>query len=199
RELLPRADIVLDFHSGGKTLDFLPFAASHRLPDEAQQARARAAVAAFAAPFSMQMLEIDSSGLYDTTAESLGKTFVTTELGGGGTARAETVAIARRGTRNLLIHAGILAAAPDPIPTPWLDMPSADCFTFAEQAGLLEPLLDLGAPVAAGQPVARIHPATRTGLPPTELHAALTGLLAARHFPGLIQPGDCAAVVAVPL
>jgi N-alpha-acetyl-L-2,4-diaminobutyrate deacetylase len=199
RELLPRADIVLDFHSGGRTLDFLPFAASHVLPDKAQEARALAAVAAFAAPFSMQMLEIDSTGLYDTTAESLGKTFVTTELGGGGTATAASVAIARRGARNLLAHAGILAAEPDPAPTRWLGMPSADCFTFAEDAGLLEPLVDLGAAIAAGQPVARIHPATRTGLPPLELRAGLDGLLVARHFPGLVQPGDCAAVVAVPL
>ena len=29
RELLPRADVVLDFHSGGRTLDFVPFAAAH--------------------------------------------------------------------------------------------------------------------------------------------------------------------------
>ena len=39
RELLPLADIVLDFHSGGKTLDFLPFCAAHILPDKAQEAR----------------------------------------------------------------------------------------------------------------------------------------------------------------
>jgi N2-acetyl-L-2,4-diaminobutanoate deacetylase len=48
--LVPEADIVLDFHSGGKTLDFLPFAASHILVDKAQEAACEAAVAAFAAP-----------------------------------------------------------------------------------------------------------------------------------------------------
>lgn len=199
RHLLPRADLVLDLHSGGRTLDFLPFAAAHLLPDKAQEARARAAVGAFGAPFSMQMLEIDATGMLDSTAEALGKTFVTTELGGGGTARPDTVAIARRGVLNLLAHAGILAAAPDPTPTRWLDMPSADCFTFAEEAGLLEPLVDLGTPVRAGAPVARIHRIARTGLPPVDLAAGLDGLLVARHFPGLVKPGDCAAVVAVPL
>ena len=105
---------MLDFHSGGKTLDFLPFCAAHVLPDKAQEAARVAAVEAFAAPFSMQMLEIDAVGMFDTTAEEMGKTFVTTELGGGGTARAETVAIARRGVANLLRHAGILAGAPEP-------------------------------------------------------------------------------------
>ena len=92
RTLLPMADLVLDFHSGGKTLDFLPFCAAHVLPDKAQEARAMAAVEAFAAPFSVKMLEIDAVGMLDTTAEEMGKTFVTTELGGGGTARAATVA-----------------------------------------------------------------------------------------------------------
>jgi N-alpha-acetyl-L-2,4-diaminobutyrate deacetylase len=198
RHLLPRADIVLDFHSGGRTLDFLPFAAAHVLPDKAQEARAKAAVAAFAAPFSMQMLEIDAVGMLDTTAETLGKTFVTTELGGGGTARAETVAVARRGVRNLLVHAGILDEAPEAAPTRWLDMPSGECFTFAEDAGLFEPVVDLGGTLAAGDVIARIHPVNRTGLAPVELRARLGGLVAARHVPGLVQPGDCAAVVAVP-
>ncbi len=86
RELLPRADLVLDFHSGGRTLDFLPYAAAHGLPDKALEARAFAAVDAFSAPFSMRMLEIDAVGMYDTAAEAMGKVFVTTELGGGGTA-----------------------------------------------------------------------------------------------------------------
>ena len=50
----------------------------------------------------MRMLEIDAVGMYDTTAEEMGKVFVTTELGGGGTARAKTVAIAKRGAMNVL-------------------------------------------------------------------------------------------------
>ena len=40
----------------------------------------------------MKMLEIDAVGMYDTAAEDLGKVFVTTELGGGGTSTAQTVA-----------------------------------------------------------------------------------------------------------
>ncbi|MET0597186.1 MAG: N(2)-acetyl-L-2,4-diaminobutanoate deacetylase DoeB [Mesorhizobium sp.] len=197
RELLPRADLVLDFHSGGRTLDFLPYAAAHRLTDKALEVRAFAAVDAFSAPFSMKMMEIDAVGMYDTAAEAMGKVFVTTELGGGGTARAETVRIARRGVLNVLRHAGIVAGEVDRRPTRWLDMPSAACFAFAEDDGLIEPLIDLGEAVSEGQAVARIHAVTRTGMAPVEIRAGLTGLLAARHFPGLVKAGDCAAVVAV--
>src|SRR3546814_20797409 len=55
--LVPRADLVLDLHSGGRTLDFVPFAATHRLADKALEARAIAAVEAFAAPVGVVMLE----------------------------------------------------------------------------------------------------------------------------------------------
>ncbi|MDR6635136.1 N-alpha-acetyl-L-2,4-diaminobutyrate deacetylase [Phyllobacterium sp. 1468] len=195
RELLPRADVVLDFHSGGRTLDFVPFAAAHILPDKVQEAKGFDAVKAFSAPWSMRMLEIDAVGMYDTTVEEMGKVFVTTELGGGGTARAETVAIAKRGAMNLLRHAGIVDGDIDHRDTRWLDMPSGDCFSFAEDQGLIETMVDLGDFVQEGQVIARIHPIGRTGVAPTEIRTKLTGLLAARHFPGLVTPGDCVAVV----
>jgi N-alpha-acetyl-L-2,4-diaminobutyrate deacetylase len=197
RELLPRADIVFDFHSGGRTLDFVPFCAAHTLPDKAQEKKAFAAVEAFSAPFSMRMTEIDAVGMYDTAAEEMGKVFVTTELGGGGTSRAETVRIARRGILNVLRHAGIVAGAIEKSGTQWLDMPSGDCFAFAEDDGMIETMVDLGQPVKDGQVVACIHPLGRTGQPPLEIRAGMAGLLAARHFPGLVKAGDCVSVIAV--
>jgi N-alpha-acetyl-L-2,4-diaminobutyrate deacetylase len=197
RHLLPRADIVLDFHSGGRTLDFLPFCAAHVLPDKEQEEKAFAAVAAFSAPYSMRMIEIDAVGMYDTAAEEMGKVFVTTELGGGGTSRAETVRIARRGTLNVLRHTGIVSGAVETQPTRWLDMPSGDCFSFAEDDGLIETMIDLGEAVEEGAVVARIHPIGRTGGAPQEIRAKMSGVLAARHFPGLVKAGDCAAVLAV--
>jgi N-alpha-acetyl-L-2,4-diaminobutyrate deacetylase len=196
RELLPRADIVLDFHSGGRTLDFVPFAAAHVLPDKALEKKAFAAVEAFSAPWSMKMIEIDAVGMYDTAAEEMGKLFVTTELGGGGTSRAETVRIARRGAMNLLRHAGIVSGSIEKSETRWLDMPSGECFSFAEEDGMIETMVDLGSPVEAGQVVARIHSTGRTGIAPHEIRAKLTGMLAARHFPGLVKSGDCVSVVA---
>jgi N2-acetyl-L-2,4-diaminobutanoate deacetylase len=197
RGLLPMADLVLDFHSGGRTLDFLPFAASHILPDKVQEARCDAAVAAFNAPYSVKMLEIDAVGMFDTAVEEAGKTFVTTELGGGGTATARSVRIARRGIANLMRHMGILAGEPELEPSRFLDMPSDDCFTFADVDGMLELTADLGDPVQKGEVLARIWPLGRTGAAPAEYRAAMDGLLIARHFPGLTQSGDCLAVVGI--
>ncbi|PKP74782.1 MAG: N-alpha-acetyl diaminobutyric acid deacetylase DoeB [Alphaproteobacteria bacterium HGW-Alphaproteobacteria-6] len=196
RVLLPMADVVLDFHSGGRTLDFLPFCAAHVLEDKRQEARAFDLVRAFGAPYSVRMREIDAVGMYDTAAEAMGKVFVTTELGGGGTASARTAGIAIRGCHNFLVAAGILKARPQPQPTQWLDMPDADCFTFAEDGGMIRFLVDLGDRVDRSQTVALIYPPGRTGLDPAPVLARRPGLLTARHFPGLIRPGDCAAVIA---
>ena len=197
RELLPRADIVFDFHSGGRTLDFVPFCAAHILPDKAQEKRAFDAVEAFSAPYSVKMLEIDAVGMYDTAAEDMGKVFVTTELGGGGTSRAETVRIARRGIMNVLRHEGIVKGAVEKSPTRWLDMPSGDCFCFAEEDGMIETMVDLGEAVRKDAVIARIHSTGRTGIAPQEIRAKMTGLLAARHFQGLVKAGDCVSVIAV--
>jgi N-alpha-acetyl-L-2,4-diaminobutyrate deacetylase len=142
------------------------------------------------------MLEIDAAGMYDTEAEAQGKTFVTTELGGGGTATAASVAIARRGVANLLKHAGILAGAVEGEPSVELDMPSGACFAFSTSQGLVEPLVDLGAPVRDGDVLARVHPFDRLDAPPQDYRAAMDGILAARHFLGLVGMGDCLAVIA---
>jgi N-alpha-acetyl-L-2,4-diaminobutyrate deacetylase len=196
RTLLPLADIVLDIHSGGRTLDFLPFAACHVLPDKQQQARCEAGMLAFNAPYCMRMLELDAGSMYDTAAESQGKVFVTTELGGGGSSTARSVAIAERGVRNLLIHAGILRGSIELQPSLVLDMPDANCFVASEHNGLLEMCRDLGENVTQGEVVARIHDTTRSGVAPVEYRATRSGLLAARHFPGLVQCGDTLVVIA---
>lgn len=196
RTLLPLADVVLDIHSGGRTLDFLPFAACHVLPDKAQQEASEALMRAFAAPYAMRMLELDAVGMYDSAAEEQGKLFVTTELGGGGTSSARTVAIARRGVRNLLVEAGILRGEIEPAKSVMLDMPDGDCFVASEHGGLLEMCRDLGERVERGEVLARVHDVLRTGAAPVEYHAKRSGILAARHFPGLVQSGDTLAVVA---
>lgn len=199
RVLLPMADIVVDIHAGGKTLDFLPFACAHRLPDPGQEAACVAAMQAFRAPYAMMLREIDSVGMYDSAAEAMGKVFVSTELGGGGSSSARSNAIARRGLRNVLIHAGILPGAPEGEPSTLLDMPSDDCFTFAEETGLFEIVADLGTAVRQGDAVARIWKADRTGAAPVIARARMDGIVTARHFPGLIKIGDCAIVLSVPV
>ncbi|UOM32727.1 N(2)-acetyl-L-2,4-diaminobutanoate deacetylase DoeB [Acuticoccus sp. I52.16.1] len=199
RTLVPMADIVLDFHSGGKTLEFVPFAAAHVLDDAEHQGRCIAAMEAFNAPYSMTLREIDPVGMFDTSVEALGKTFVSTEIYGGGTASARSARIARKGTVNVLKHAGILAGEPDCAPSTAIDTTPAGCYHFAEMTGMMEPLVDLGETVAEGDALMRIWLTTNTGDPPLTVRSKRDGILAGRHFPGLVKLGDCLAVVASPI
>lgn len=198
KTLLPLADYVLDIHSGGKSLDFLPFAAIHKLDDKDQESRSEAFMKAFGAPYQVKMLDIDAGAMYDTQAESLGKVFVTTELGGGGTTTPYTVAIAKRGVDNFLIQAGILESELTPCPeTPvCLDMPDNSSFLFSQHTGLLEPVVSLGDRVKKGDLMARIHITERIAVPPHEYFAPRDGLVISRHFPSQIKMGDCLNVIA---
>lgn len=198
RRLLPMCDYVLDIHSGGKTLEFLPFAAYHRLENKAQQAACEAAAQAFAAPYYLSLIEIDAGGMYDTQAETMGKVFVSTELGGGGSSTPATVAIGKRGVHNFLVHAGILDDSPQrpERPAVKLDMQQANAYLFARHNGLLEPCAGLGDAVQAGDLVARVYNGERTGEAPVEYHAASSGIIMGRHFPSLIKIGDFMNVIA---
>jgi len=198
RTLLPMADYVLDIHSGGKTLDFISFAASHELENKEQEAKCSAAMKAFGAPYDLKMVEIDAAGLYDTQVESMGKVFVTTELGGGGTTSPETNAIAKRGVDNFLKHAGILdgEVTPPLIEAFSLDMSGDDCFLFSEHNGVLEPFINLGDHVTKGQLMARVHEIERMAAPTHDYLAPSDGTVISRHFPTRIKMGDCINVIA---
>ncbi len=196
RTLLPMADVVVDIHSGGKTLEFVPFAAAHVLEDKAQQARCVAASEAFNAPYTLMLLEPDAPHLYDTAAENQGKVFVSTELGGGGSASATTARIAKRGITNVLKHAGILSGELETADSLSLDTMNPECFLTSEHSGLVEMCHDLGATVRRGDVMARIYDIERTGGAPVEYQARVDGIFMGRHFPGLIKPGDFLAVVA---
>jgi N-alpha-acetyl-L-2,4-diaminobutyrate deacetylase len=196
RYILPMCDAVVDQQAGGRTLSFVPFCGIHVLPDAAQMARTRAAMLAFGAPISLMIEELDVAGMLDTAVERLGKPFLFTELGGGGAASAATVAIAERGIRNVLRHFELIDGAPEPDATRLMHSPDGSYFVVSENRGLLELLLDLGAEVGAGQPIAQIHDLEQPARPPVVYEAERSGLLIGRRWPGLTAPGDCLAVIA---
>ncbi|SNS64605.1 N-alpha-acetyl-L-2,4-diaminobutyrate deacetylase [Pseudomonas segetis] len=198
RTLIPLCDYALDIHSGGKTLDILPFAAAHRLQDPEQEAKCIAGAQAFGTAASMILFELDAASLYDTAVEAQGKVFVTTELGGGGTSTPKTMALADRGVRNFLRFAGITQGQLEPADEPQvlLDMPDASCYVQSLHRGILELNLSIGDRVRRGDLVARVHAFERTGTPAVEYHAERDGLLVARRFPALVDIGDTLAVIA---
>lgn len=202
RRLLPQADLVLDIHSGGKTLDFIPSAVMHFLEDERLMATTLGAIQAFGAPVALILRELDNQGMLDTAVEEMGKIFISTELGGNGTASAQSVGIADRGLRNVLIHFGLLKdTAPDlpGQPTRLMGTPDANSFVIAGHGGMLEMCADLGDEVEVGQVLGRIYDYEDPAASAQTYTCQRAGTVISRHTPGLVQRGDCLAVVAEPI
>ncbi len=200
--ILPLADAVVDIHAGGKSMNLLPCAVVHQLPDPEHMARTIAALRAFDAPLGLVLLELDAEGMLDSAVEQMGKVFVSTELGGGGTATAETVAIAEAGVRNLLRHFGLTEGAPSRredrglAPMRLMHTPDGDCYVMSDENGMYEVLVDLGSEVAAGDALGQIHFIEKPERTPVVYHAERAGTIICRHHPGLVHIGDALAVIA---
>ena len=76
-----------------------------------------------------------------------------------------------------------------------LVQPDGDCFHFAGEPGLVEVTEELGTEAQTGQLLARLWSSSATA---RDVFANCDGILIAKHFPGLVQEGDCLAVLAVP-
>jgi len=190
------ADVVVDIHAGGRSMNLVPMSIIHDLPDPDQMRCSLAAMQAFAAPYGMILTELDAAGMIDTVVEDMGKVFVSTELGGGATSTVETIKVAERGIMNILKHAGVVAGAPDiPAPSRLIHTPPGS-FVTSKTEGLFEICKELGDSVEANEVIARVHYLEEPERAPTPLIADRAGFIVCRHVPGLINRGDCAAVIA---
>jgi N-alpha-acetyl-L-2,4-diaminobutyrate deacetylase len=202
-ELLPMCDVVIDLHSGGASLELLPYASMHRVPDPDQFAATFAAMRAFSAPYGLVIEEISGPGLLDYEAERTGKVFLCPELGSGGRLGANTLSIAETGVRNVLAHVGMLPHAPVPDSggggddMVLLDVSGPESYYPAPERGVYETLVELGDRVGAGDPVGRLHPLDLMRDPQT-IRARHDGVALGRRSPGIAERGDCLAVLARP-
>ena len=197
RYLLPDADAVLDIHDGGKTLEFLPMAASHVMDNKDDEARNWEAALAFGAPYVTKLVELDMLGMWDAVVEESGTTFLSTEIAGGGTTRPSSTAVTEVGVHNVLRHWGALSGEPAASASVVLDIPEDNAYLISQEEGLLEWLVELGDAVSVGQVVARVYNTVKLGAAPIDITATIDGLIAMRHFPGLIKMGDAIAMQAV--
>lgn len=195
-ELMPLSDVVVDLHSGGHSLNFVPSAVMHELDDHDMMARTEAALKAFGAPVGLILKELDSAGMLDTAAEEMGKLFISTELGGAAMVTPDTVAITDRGLDNLLKHFGMLEGEParPERPTRMMRTPE-NAYTMSTASGLYEPLVEIGEPVESGQVLGRVHFFEEPEREPVVFEAATDGMLYCRRVQGWTAHGDTLAVI----
>jgi N-alpha-acetyl-L-2,4-diaminobutyrate deacetylase len=200
--LFPISDVVIDIHSGGRSMDFVPCSHMHLVPDKEQRKKMLAAMLAWNTDFSFLYADIAGSGLLPVEAENQGKVVVTTELGGGEGVSAQVHRIAQSGLRNVLIHLGLLKGIEQTRQS--LGKPLAilvqalnrEDYLLAPESGIFEICVDLGQMVREGDLVGAIHHLERTDRAPEPIIARSSGYLITARVPCLTQQGDCVAVIA---
>ncbi len=200
--ILPLADAVIDLHSGGSSLQLLPYASMHHLDDADHFQRTYDAMRAFGAPFSLLIREFSGPGLLDYEVESRGKVFLCPELGGSGTLEPYTLRVAELGVRNVLRHFGVMPGEPTEVDVPvleqsqLLEVPDTDHYYLARISGIFEPTVRIGDEVANGQLLGRIHSLDDAERDPYTVYARQEGIVLGRRAPGVSSRGDCVALIA---
>jgi uncharacterized protein len=193
--ILPKADLVVDLHSGGRSLEYTPCTLIRPLPDPEQHNWLVELAHVFGAP--VNYLNDGKGGGGNTTlpaaAESQNVPVITAELGGGATLQQQGTNIARWGVRRLLDRIGVYkdSTLPPSTGTRMMDIPGRQCYVYAEADGLFEPSVPVGAEVHAGQHAGYLHSIEHPTDAPIALVFEASGVVACRRFPTLSRRGDC--------
>lgn len=193
--LFPLSDLVIDLHSGGRSLDYAHCALAQEGGSAGQRAAAEALLRVFGAPFSIFTSGKGGGGattLYAAAAQR-GIPALTTELGSGATLSETGLSIAEQGVRRVLRHYGVapkLAVEPAPA-TRLLQSHGMKHSIYAMQDGLFEPFAKAGQEVRAGQLAAYLHDLVNPLHEPQALYFTIDGVVSCRRFPTLSRRGDC--------
>lgn len=200
--LFPLADIVVDIHTGGRSMDFVPCAHMHLVPDLEQRRQMIAGTESWHSRLAFLYTDIAGSGLLPVEAERQGKIVITTEMGGGEPVSAAVHRLTQSGLRNVLTHFGVLAGRVPSRqelglpPVRWVQALDRDDYRFAPESGIYENLVDLGADVAPGEAVGQIHFLERPDRAPAPVIAPTGGVLIGCRGPSVVAQGDCVACIA---
>jgi uncharacterized protein len=198
--LYPLADYHHDLHSGGSSLKYVPFCSMRKSGEAALDEASMAALRAFDAPLSLVWAYNPEGRLAGAAAARRGLVSLGGEFGGGGDVNRASLAMLEKGVRNFLHFSGVMARPQEPAEplrgTRLMEVSSREHYVYAREAGLLEPLVDLGAEVSEGDLAGMIHFVDNPARAPEPCQFRRSGMVVCqRHF-GRVERGDCVAHLA---
>ncbi len=192
--LLAEADYLIDLHSGGSSLDYLPSTLTPWEEGDPDNARRRALLDAFGLPHALLFMRDLEASYSSSAAARQGAISLTTELGGGGRVTPAYLARAERGLRRALAEIGVyrgpVEAEDGSSPMRYLEV-RPEHYVHAPEDGVFEPLAELGDEVEAGEPAALLHHPNTPGREPTQVSFGASGYLICKRVPALTRRGDC--------
>ena len=195
--LMRDVDLLVDLHSGGSSLLYLPSILVKLRADGRLDPRERALVEAYGAPWVhvQRPAPIETDNRQHGAARRSGAFYLSAEFAGAGTVSAKALQICEQGLPRALYAFGVLSSLPAgvsaPRPVRYLQVKPHTHFVYASQDGLFEPLVELGDEVCAGDPAGAIHfPETPWRAPLIECFKA-DGVAVCQRIPGRSLRGDC--------
>jgi len=192
-ELLPRVDFVLDMHSGGSSLTYVPSVLMRRPDTPEALDKASRLMRAFGTPVGY-FVDGGWGGTLSAAAARVGILGMGTELAGGGQVTPSALRLAEGGVRRVLAGLGVLRkapAAPDGPPTRLMQVSGPSYYCFAPEPGLFEPLVELGGEVGEGTPAGLIHAHDTPWREPATARFSRAGTVICKRVPGRVERGDC--------
>ncbi|TGS44024.1 deacylase [Mesorhizobium sp. M8A.F.Ca.ET.173.01.1.1] len=193
--LLPLCDGVVDLHSGGSTLQYVPCAlATLRGADPKRYGELASALLAFGAPISYFSEGGEREDrMLSAAADRAGVIYTETELGGCGTVSRHALKMAEEGLRRMLAYYGILEW-PNAASAPGgriMRVISGKDYLYCPENGVFEPWVDLGDMVESGQTAGLLHFPDTPWREPVAVRFASSGFVICKRVPALSQRGHC--------
>ena len=195
--LMPRAELVIDLHSGGTNADYIDCAYLTLTGDAETDRRNRTLAETFGLPWTVVVPPGNTGGDLDSAAQAAGCAMFSCELGGGGRVSRASLDAGWQGVLRLLAAQGVIGAeaarrlgAGTAPPTRFADLGAGSGHVTVMRHALAEPLVALGDRVVDGQPLAILRDLFDLDLPPQELAAPVAGVILVARRNALVRPGD---------
>ncbi|MDE0282407.1 MAG: succinylglutamate desuccinylase/aspartoacylase family protein [Gammaproteobacteria bacterium] len=200
-ELMPRADFLLDIHSGGSSMQYRkPTLLVAKPDDPAHQERLMELVAALDFPQAVLYTESRGASYSTSAARRNGVLGMTAEMAGGGGVSRAAMSLLDVALPRYLAACGVYnvpaAEAPARVATELF----ADCgYLYARNEGVFEPAEVTDDPVEPGDSAGWIHYPDVPFTEPVELRFEISAKVLSVRMPARVERGDCLYELGFPI
>lgn len=201
--LLRQVDFAVDLHSGGTTARYVPSGFLYRRDGDLMAAK-RAAARAFGLATTLVVDAPLSAGSLLGACDRRGVPAIAAEISGGATLEREPINSGRAGLYRLLVHWGVLEAAPEDVPagveTSFVQLAfGPDRAVVAPVSGFVVPQRGIGDAVRANDVAVRLYPMEDQSQPPLTLHFSQDGIVTSMIARADVRRGDFVYLTGMPI
>lgn len=193
--ILPLSDIMLDIHSGGRSMHFPGSLWLLECADAEMMSRTLDAAGAFGAPYT-----IVSPSLGGDMSEAAARhdcLYLSTELSGGGAVNPDFLAVIERGIDRLIVHLGMVdGKGSSPVSTRMMAVKGGEGIVSAPCHGLFEPYVCIEHRVRAGEPLGCIHSVIAPGNAGLKVLCPVDGMVYGLRWPAHVRHAERIAIIA---